>query len=55
MKLKQQSRVSPKRKVQDLMDSLLYCYLKQTKMPFLKNGVHEGKTSIVWVLVPMGG
>jgi hypothetical protein len=29
--------------------------LKQTKMPFLKNGEQEGKTGPVWGLVPVGG
>jgi hypothetical protein len=27
--------------------------LKQTKMPFLKNGEQEGKTGPVWVLAPV--
>jgi hypothetical protein len=33
----------------------LYSYLKQTKMPFFKNGEQEGKIGPVWGLVSVGG
>jgi hypothetical protein len=34
--------------------TILYNYLKQTKISFFKNEVQEGKTGPVWGLEPVG-